>query len=167
MVMGSVRRCGLALVALSSTVVCVPIVHGAEPYLVKDIRPGPERSDVSNLVVRDDEAYFLANDGTTGYELWVSDGREAGTRLVLDLIPGPADSDFFMIVDVGGSLFLVRFVTPGTELWKSDGTAGGTELVTPLDGLFVSIFRSRCRGRTYSTRNLGDPKPGERKNSLQ
>jgi len=35
----------------------------------------------------DGTLYFLATDGSTGYELWKSDGTETGTVLVKDSIP--------------------------------------------------------------------------------
>ena len=37
--------------------------------------------------------FFRADDGTHGNEPWVTYGTPAGTRLLDDIFPGPADSD--------------------------------------------------------------------------
>ena len=42
----------------------------------------------SNLAVLNGKLYFQANDGTTGSELWASDGTAGGTTLVKDIYPG-------------------------------------------------------------------------------
>ena len=39
-----------------------------------------------------EKLYFRAHDGSTGYELWVSDGTKAGTKQVKDINPGSAQS---------------------------------------------------------------------------
>jgi ELWxxDGT repeat protein len=58
---------------------------------VVDILPGPEGSNPTSIVVHDGTLYFTADDGVSGRELWASDGTAAGTQLVEDLCPGPAD----------------------------------------------------------------------------
>ena len=53
--------------------------------LVRDIRPGTGSSGPSGLVMlsqEDGSAIFTATDGVNGREIWVTDGTEAGTRLV-------------------------------------------------------------------------------------
>jgi ELWxxDGT repeat protein len=86
--------------------------------------------------------FFVADDNLsgTGPELWVTDGTQAGTRLVEDVRPGP----------LGGTSLLVaygdRLYFRGTEsnapasdgLWSSDGTAAGTRRVGTL-GTVTSI----------------------------
>src|SRR5262249_5978104 len=72
----------------------------------------------------------------TGTELWVTDGTSAGTRLVLDLNPGPGDgiprADGTIVAFGAGVLFAGTTPALGTELWSSDGTASGTRLVADI-----------------------------------
>ena len=49
--------------------------------------------------------FFTADDGTTGRELWKSDGTAAGTVLVKDINPGSASSDPSYLTNVNGTLF--------------------------------------------------------------
>ena len=44
----------------------------------------------ADLVEVNGRAFFAANDGIHGTELWVSDGTATGTRLVKDIRPAPA-----------------------------------------------------------------------------
>jgi ELWxxDGT repeat protein len=77
--------------------------------------------------------YFVANDGTTGYELWKSDGTSAGTRLVRNINSGGNSSYPRYLTNVSGTLFFsADDGTKGHELWKSDGTPGGTVLVRDI-----------------------------------
>jgi ELWxxDGT repeat protein len=58
--------------------------------LVKDIDPGLFSATPGWLTVAGDRLYFVACDGPTGCEPWVSDGTGAGTHRVDDIAPGPA-----------------------------------------------------------------------------
>jgi ELWxxDGT repeat protein len=110
-------------------------VHGTELWktdgtaagtvMVKDIRAGADDSmgqltlnhsahlDVNGVL------FFGANDGTTGEELWKSDGTSAGTVRVRDIQSGSNDSDPSLTINVNGiAVFGAKF-----ELWRSDGTA--------------------------------------------
>ena len=100
---------------------------------VKDIRPGFPGSNPRFLTVLGQRALFVANDGVTGDELWETDGTAAGTRLVVDLEPGPASPDISAMAAVGDALYL-RVGSP-TQLWTSDGTGPGTRRLATLPGL--------------------------------
>ena len=88
---------------------------------------------------------FQGDDGSTGAELWRSDGTAAGTSLVLDLGSGSSypseltragDTVFFR----SGSASLMN------RLWKTDGTPQGTRLLTE--------FESYHNHETFSLREL-------------
>ncbi len=138
-------------------------VHGTELWvsdgtatgtrLVKDINPGPMHSgidatDWNQLVAVGNRVFFFANDGVHGYELWVSDGTTAGTRLVVDLFPGSGgvldESSAYigtltvafsrlMVEFQGKAMFVASDGVHGRELWMSDGTAAGTVLVKDIE----------------------------------
>jgi ELWxxDGT repeat protein len=106
----------------------------AGTVVVKNIAPAGQTltgaSSPSILANVNGTLFFTANDGTSGLELWKSDGTAAGTVLVKDINPGSAGSTPEQLVAVDNTLFFTA-TTPanGRELWKSDGTAAGTVLV--------------------------------------
>src|SRR5262249_9648749 len=120
-------------------------VHGRElwcsdgtpndTYLVKDINTQNNGADSSapgfgssNFAVVGGTLFFVANDGTNGYELWKSDGTANGTSMVRDIFPGnvnnvPNNSLPRALTPLGGMLlFSADDGATGRELWKSDGT---------------------------------------------
>jgi ELWxxDGT repeat protein len=81
-------------------------------------------------------AFFVGEDATHGAELWRTDGTAAGTRLVVDIHPGPGHSRPDQFVDVNGVLFF-RASEYGGALWQSDGSAAGTVPVPTMTGAYA------------------------------
>ncbi len=105
----------------------------AGTVLVKDIRPGPSGSLQPwywSTGTAGGLFFFPADDGTTGLELWRTDGTPEGTGLVADLFPGPEGSDPYCLGEVGGRLvFGAKGGSRGRDVWATDGTGEGTVLL--------------------------------------
>lgn len=98
-----------------------------------DINPGTASSAPRDLTDFEGSLVFVADDGTHGEELWISDGTVQGTRMVRDILPGAVGSDIHSLCVLGDTVYFVADDgTHGHELWKSDGTAAGTSLVRDL-----------------------------------
>ncbi|MCC7334833.1 MAG: DUF11 domain-containing protein [Pirellulaceae bacterium] len=77
--------------------------------ILKDIYPGNQSSlrslyGFNSNSVFEGELYFDAHDGVHGRELWKTDGTEAGTVLVVDIVPGPEGSTPTGFAQIGGKL---------------------------------------------------------------
>ena len=49
--------------------------------------------------------FFVADDGTSGFEVWTSDGTSVGTTLLKDIRAGGSTSDPKYLLEAGGKLF--------------------------------------------------------------
>jgi ELWxxDGT repeat protein len=100
--------------------------------LVRDINPLPGGSP-ADLTAVGGTLFFTVTDARHGRELWKSNGTAAGTALVKDINPGPANSYASYLTNVNGTLFFrATDPTDGTQLWKTNGTAAGTVIVTDM-----------------------------------
>lgn len=123
---------------------------------LKDIAAGANTGiapPYSQFVVNGTHAYFVANDGINGRELWKTDGTAAGTVLVKDINAGAASSNPSEMINVNGLLyFLADDGINGTEIWQSDGTTAGTTLVANLDVNWLGQLTG-AGGKLYFTAN--------------
>jgi ELWxxDGT repeat protein len=105
--------------------------------LVKDIMLDStlgNSSSPSNLIDVNGTLYFNAFESTTGRELWRSDGTEAGTVLVRDIVVGPGSSRPSQLTLANDTLFFSADTNEfGLELWKSNGTATSTVIVGDIN----------------------------------
>lgn len=83
------------------------------------------------FAVIDGEAYFAADDGVHGVELWRTNGTEAGTELVVDANPGPDSGRPRQLTVYAGRLYFQALLGSTYCLFRSDGTAEGTTCWLP------------------------------------
>jgi ELWxxDGT repeat protein len=140
----------------------------AQATLVKDINPGTAHADQTfynamPICVWKGKAYFAANNGSNGIELWVSDGTEAGTKMLKDINPGSAASQPNYFKEYQGKLYFAATGVAGRELWVSDGTEQGTTLFKDINpGSSSSLPAGLCvAGSTlYFTAEAYNPSTG-------
>ncbi|MCH8044584.1 MAG: tandem-95 repeat protein [Planctomycetes bacterium] len=122
-------------------------------YRVEDEDVGPpdyefvSLGDVDAAIIEmaayDGDLYFTVRSGrffdlgSTGKELWVSDGTAAGTRLLIDLNPGPGNGASLEEIAVfNDELYFGGYDGTTGGLFKTDGTAEGTvAIVVTVSGL--------------------------------
>ncbi|MFK7926110.1 MAG: hypothetical protein AB8H47_29450 [Bacteroidia bacterium] len=88
------------------------------------------RSPDIQLIALDSILLFVANSPTDGWELWRSNGTDAGTFVVKDIFPGNTNSNPRNLTRVGNKVFFIADDgTHGFETWVTDGTEVGTYLL--------------------------------------
>jgi trimeric autotransporter adhesin len=114
---------------------------------------------ISAMVNISGTLYFVADDGITGPELWISTGSETGTYLVKDIYPGSLGSHPEQITNVNGiAYFVANDGATGKEIWKSDGTAEGTKRVKDImrvSGSSNPAYLTSFKNKLYFAANDG------------
>ena len=117
--------------------------------LVDSIAPGADDSyamAINQSVALGNYLYFVAETGTSGSELWRSNGTT--TQLVKDINPGTPSSYPSNFAVLGDYLyFQANDGTHGVELWRTNGSEAGTTLVKDIapgisasDPLALTVF---------------------------
>ncbi|MCB9919939.1 MAG: hypothetical protein H6832_16165 [Planctomycetes bacterium] len=103
--------------------------------IVHDLYPGSGSSSPGQMTVWNNKLYFVADNGSTGSEVFVADPVTKSVSLLKDIYPGRntgvGPGSFTRCQD---KLFFVHS-TPGegAELWVTDGTEAGTVLVKDIN----------------------------------
>jgi len=111
----------------------------AAPRMVLDVWPGPQGSNIGEMIEWRDKLWFYANDGVHGLELWSSDGTAANTALVADVVPGSGSARPAIFTPTRDYLFFMTAdISTYSYIWQTDGTAAGTQLVPHTPALVGS-----------------------------
>jgi ELWxxDGT repeat protein len=114
----------------------------AQPWaqLVKDVCPGACNTLAASYHTYNGKAYFLAEDNTSGAELWVSDGTTAGTQMLMNINPDPVTTNTGHSSPLDFTNFngLMLFTAQASDAaprtpWVSDGTPGGTVQLSTIE----------------------------------
>ncbi|MFT5522124.1 MAG: ELWxxDGT repeat protein, partial [Pirellulaceae bacterium] len=95
-----------------------------------------EGSQPTEIVYAGGTAFFAADDGVHGNELWMSDGTPQGTGVFADLAAGESGSYPDYLTVVGSKLFFAADEGGGSELWVTDGATTTLLDIAPLDGSY-------------------------------
>lgn len=148
-------------------------------WMVRDINPGPASAfpihydnsgdPLAYLAAVGDQVFFVASNGTTGFELWRSDGTPAGTQPVADTVAGSEGLFDCVHTDQGcdaytrpavlDGMYYIAVRQPGDDgtwqLWRSDGTAAGTRVLE--SGIDPHIVAGN--GQLYFVRRDDEERP--------
>ena len=102
---------------------------------MKDINPHGDSSPYG-FVVFNDLLFFSADDGQSGHELWKTDGTDAGTVRVKDILFGEYGSTPQELTVLGNAMYFSAGSEDDypndREIWRSDGTEAGTVRVKDI-----------------------------------
>lgn len=127
------------------------------------------RSEPTSLTSCNGKLFFVAQDGSHGYELWTSDGTAAGTSMVKDLTTsndtassyGDTTNYLSNLTCMDGILYFRGYdPTIGNVLFRSDGTAGGTTAVVnananprPYEVNYFKVLNNKLIFQAYDSTN--------------
>ncbi|WP_306640100.1 ELWxxDGT repeat protein [Sanyastnella coralliicola] len=106
-----------------------------------DLNPGDEGSFPFNFKEIDGKLYFGAADDF-GYELWVSDGTEEGTEMLINVNPEEGSLNVSFLEQLGENIiWKAKEGSENFQLYVTDGTPENTSALTSLRGEYWSRIR--------------------------
>ena len=119
----------------------------SETELMLSVTDGEETATKTiSISIEKSYSYFAGSNEVNGYELWKTDGTEAGTELVKDIYPGPNSSGPQDFYHWNNKVYFSARNSDSSpaRLWVSDGTAEGTtELYVPQALTGVKYFAGK------------------------
>jgi ELWxxDGT repeat protein len=102
----------------------------APAFLVADLRPGPAESNPYSFRPLRGSVVFIADDGSTGRQVWITDGTTAGTGRLTNLsLTSSYRSIALASAASGERLHFTVSTFDSVELWVTDATAAGTRRI--------------------------------------
>lgn len=129
-------------------------------YRVQDSLLVPQDiNSPGEFTVLNDKLYFVASNLTVGKELWVSNGTDTGTKVLVETVAGYNGSNPAYLTRAGDRIFFAN-LSPGngSELWLTDGSAEGTRQLKDINPGAPSSYPRRFTGlgdRVYFTAQDG------------
>ncbi len=127
----------------------------AGTVMVKDINPGPAGSYSTSspasvkFVEYAGKIYFTARTDAEGFELWSTDGTDAGTTMIPSAAPGVETGYYSGLLVVNGFLYFVGSTATGTmELYRTNGTT-----ITKVTNLAIMDGWSAVQGELANVGN--------------
>ncbi len=111
------------------------ILKADETVEIIDINPSNHGYTGSQAILFNGKLLFQGDNGNDGDELWISDGTEAGTSMLVDINVGSGNGDPAEFTILGDKVYFFADNGNGDQLYVSDGTAEGTTMVVePVPG---------------------------------
>ena len=99
--------------------------NDAAEILVEDMQ-------VSDWIAYNNKIYFSGNHNNSGYELWVTDGTAAGTKLVKNINSNGGSSPTSFTIFKDKIYFVANDEEKGYEIYYTDGTEEGTKILKDI-----------------------------------
>ncbi len=122
---------------------------------------------VSDLTALGNKLVFIADDGTHGSQVWVSNGTPAGTQMLTSVNATPSSgstiaegADPGSLVVAGTRLYFEAdapsaSITTTEGLWVTDGTPGGTTEITTIPAMPIPNETSSAQGTMSNLTAVG------------
>ncbi|MBN9682918.1 MULTISPECIES: HYR domain-containing protein [unclassified Corallococcus] len=104
-------------------------------HVTRELAPGMGHgvgNAAPTFVFGDTLLFAPTHSAQTEFDLWRTDGTEAGTVPLKDIYPGFATANVHGFTRVGDTVYFAAENERGFELWRTDGTEAGTTLVRDI-----------------------------------
>lgn len=160
--------------ALLALTVAGPAQAATSPIsLVKSFSSGTLSSNPGQIVIAGGNGYFAADPSGradsmgTWNELYRTDGTEAGTRLVKELVAGDEGGNPSNLTALGSTLyFQTSSPSLAAGLWQTDGTDAGTVAVPLSAGRFSAQILGIHAGELIVVAAAGETNPSQVERSV-